>query len=147
MQIKRTRSAAKKSDARPVKAPGIKTTNARFPLMLIVRENCFTYRNAPLSRLLTGFHRLRHDGSVWVGPGTAQKYNVTDNADVTILGDSINLRKKVHFNENMPDDTILVYADTIAAGIRSQPVRIEVVVSDEMKAQKDQHAIHGSGSE
>ncbi|MBN2620215.1 (2Fe-2S)-binding protein [candidate division WOR-3 bacterium] len=104
-----------------------KGTDVHFPLQLIVRNNCYVYRGALLSQLLTGFRRLRNDQSAWINPATAKEYGLTDGAQVVITGKTITLHMAVYVTTRVPEKTLLIHTYSSMGELVSQPVKLEPV--------------------
>lgn len=147
MGIKTGGGSLKKPGKRAVKVARSRTVSSRFPLMLIVRENCYVYRNASLSQLLTGFRRLRPDSSAWIAPATARRYELRDGTAVLLKGSSIRLETTIHITDKVPENSVLMYFPAMARGIKSQPVRIESAISIPTPTKKRKPGARESGSE
>jgi predicted molibdopterin-dependent oxidoreductase YjgC len=114
----------------PQQVPAIarfKPTDVHFPVQLIVRHNCYVYRGALLSQLLTGFRRLRNDQSAWINPVTAKEYGLTDGAQVVITGKSVMLHMAVRVTTRVPEQTLLIQTHSTMGNPVSQPVKLEPV--------------------
>lgn len=96
-----------------------------FPLQLIQRENCYSYRSTRLSNLMKGFKRLRFDESAHIHPRTAKKYRIDDGALIRITGKTLCLQMSVRISEQVPEMSLLIYSHPTLGDISSQPVRIE----------------------
>lgn len=96
-----------------------------YPLQLIVRDNTYHYRGTSLSRLLTGFERMRQDHAVWLNDRTAQRHKVRDGAMVRLYNREVSFCRPVRISAEVTDGVALVFADPTLAGIGNQGVRIE----------------------
>lgn len=105
------------------------TANKKYPLYLIVRENCYMYRGQPLSALMKGFKRLRRDNCIWIHSETAKKLKITDGADVRVVGQDLDLRLPASITDSLPRDSVLVYSHPSAGINKEQAVRIECIRS------------------
>lgn len=110
----------------PKTAP-VQPTDARFPLQLIVRHNCYVYRSVLLSQLLTGFKRLRNDRSAWLNPATAEEYGLVDGATVIIIGRTVELHTAIHITTQAPEKTVVIFAHSTMGEPVTQRVRLEPI--------------------
>jgi len=101
--------------------------NKKYPLYLIIRENCYTYQGHPLSALMKGFQRLRSDNCVWINSSTAKKLRLNDGVEINVIGRDLNMRMPVKISDDIPDSSLLVYSHPSMGVKRSQPVRIECI--------------------
>lgn len=100
-----------------------------YPLHLMVRENCYSYRGRPLSALMKGFQRLRSDNYVWVNSSYAKKLKIKDGGEVKIIGKNLNLELPVRITDNLPKNSVLIFYHPSMGFIKNGPVRIECIKS------------------
>jgi len=119
---------------KPMRRKGTITTTHRsvrtskaYPIRLIVREHSYMYRSTPLSQLLKGFERLRHDNRIWIHSSAAKKYRVKDGAVVVITGKEMKLTMPALITDDAPEDSVVVFSGPSIGFIDSQPVRIECI--------------------
>jgi NADH dehydrogenase/NADH:ubiquinone oxidoreductase subunit G len=101
------------------------TTNATFPVQLILRENTYVYRNRPLSELIKGFERMRHDRHAWMNERTAKKHRIQGGKPVRIVSAHGVLSMPVKIGPEIPDNTILIYHHPSMGYVGKGPVRLE----------------------
>ncbi len=101
--------------------------NKKYPVNLLVRENCYTYQGHRLSSLMKGFQRLRDDTALWVSAHVAKKLRIKDNMHVKVIGKNINLELPARVADNLPENSVLIYRHPSLGIYQSQPVRIECI--------------------
>ena len=69
--------------AAPVAARKVKPT-PEYPFVLLVRDNYYRFRSKPLSQLMKGFARLRHDDRLWINPEDAQRLGLSEGGSVIV---------------------------------------------------------------
>ena len=102
----------------------VKTTN-KFPIYLLVRENCYLYRSTPLSSLIKGFARIRNDSAIWLNDVLARKLKIEDGMEVKITGQDLFLEIKAMVSDRVPEGAALIYWHPGLGNISNQAVRIE----------------------
>jgi anaerobic selenocysteine-containing dehydrogenase len=107
----------------PVKAK----ISGKYPLNLLVRENCYRFRSFALSSVMKGFERVRRDRSLWVNPRDARKLRVADGQTVEIVGEGLAFKTVALLTEQVPKGTVFAYRDPSTGVLRSQPVRVRRV--------------------
>jgi len=100
-------------------------TNRQYPLQLIVRENTYGYRSQPLSAILKGFDRLRHDRCVWLNEQTAKRYKLQDGMIAKVISRHNVLKLPVKVSPEIPDRAVLVYYYPSIRYVSNEPVRLE----------------------
>lgn len=115
---KRKKLKRKKRTARTV-------TSNQYPLRLIVRENTYGYRNKPLSVILKGFDRMRHDQYIWLNERTAKKLKLQDGMNANVVSRHTVLTLPVKINPEIPDRAALIYYRPSMGHIPNEPVRLE----------------------
>lgn len=100
-----------------------------YPLHLMVRENCYSYRGRPLSALMKGFQRLRSDNYVWVNSSYAKKLKIKDGSEVNIIGRNLNLKLPASITDALPRNSVLIYYYPSIGFIKNEPVRLECIKS------------------
>jgi ferredoxin len=103
------------------------TVTRKYPLYLMVRENCYVHRGHPLSALMKGFERLRGDDRIWINGSAAKKLKITDGADVRVIGRDIDLRLPARITDLLPRDSALIYAHPSTGITGDHAVRIECI--------------------
>ncbi len=119
----------------PRKRKGLITTahartvkpSKKYPLHLIIRENCYSYRGTPLSLLMKGFEKIRGDKYVWINSSTARKLRIKDNADVKIIGKDMNFAMPARITDDIPPNSALIYYHLSMGTIKSHRVRLECI--------------------
>jgi len=108
---------------KPVKAK----VSGKYPLNLLVRENCYRFRSFALSSVIKGFDRMRHDRSLWINPKDAKKLRLETGQEIQVLGEGLNVKTKIFVTEQVPQGAVFAYRDPGTGLLRSQPVRIRRV--------------------
>lgn len=93
-----------------------------FPFILLARENNYQFRSKPLSRLLTGFQRLRADDGIWINPDDARAHQFNEGSPVVVRTPELSFTVKVRLTDRVPPGVLLVfqnpalglYQDTLA---------------------------------
>lgn len=124
MNLKLTK-AAKSRKPRITKQKAALKPSAKFPMQLIIRENTYGYRSKPLSAVLKGFDRLRHDRYLWLNERTAKKCKLQDGMLANIVGQHANLELPVKIDPDIPDNSVLLYYHPSMGYIPCEPVRLE----------------------
>ena len=120
----RTRKTVKKKTKKHVSYGRV---SKDYPFQMIVRENCYTFRGCTLASLLKGFKRLRQDHYVWLNKHSAEKLDVRDNAEVSLMGKDFSVKLPVKIAEQISDNHVLLYSHHSLGTIKSQPVKIRVI--------------------
>jgi NADH dehydrogenase/NADH:ubiquinone oxidoreductase subunit G len=109
------------------KNSNLSRTSKKYPFRLITRENCYTYRGHTLASLLKGFERLRQDNHVWLNKQTAKRLKAHNDTEVMVIGEDISVLLPVMISDQVPDNSVFIYAHQSLGMIKSQPVKIKVV--------------------
>lgn len=93
-----------------------------FPFILLARENNYQFRSKPLSRLLTGFQRLRADDGIWINPEDARVHQLNEGSPAIVRTPELSFTLKARLTDRVPPGVLLVfqnpalglYEDTLA---------------------------------
>jgi len=105
------------------------TVSKKYPLYLMVRENCYVHRGHALSALMKGFERLHGDDRIWINSSAAQKLKISDGADVRVIGKDIDIILPARITDVLPRNSALVYAHPSLGINGNHAVRIECIKS------------------
>jgi NADH dehydrogenase/NADH:ubiquinone oxidoreductase subunit G len=122
LKLKKPVKTKKSENVKPKKHV---SPSAKYPLQLITRENTYGYRSKPLSAILKGFDRMRHDQYLWINERTAKKYRLRDGMLVNIISQHAVFNLPVKINPGIPDHAVLVYLHPSIGHVRNEPVRLE----------------------
>ncbi len=117
-------AARPRSKAKAVKA-AVKSTRA-YPLILIVRENCYRYRGHSLSSLMKGFKRFRNDHRLWLNPADAKKLKLHDGQEVRVVSQDWQNSMPVYITDRVPTGMAFTYHDPNVGLLGDKYVRLEV---------------------
>jgi NADH dehydrogenase/NADH:ubiquinone oxidoreductase subunit G len=98
----------------------------KYPYYLIIRENVYRFRGQPMSALMKGFRRIRHDRQVWVNPQDAQVLGLQDGAEVKLASERFTAAARVWITGNVSPGTLMAYQDLPAGMVRDTAARIDV---------------------
>ena len=101
--------------------------SAKYPLQLVIRENTYGYRSKPLSAILKGFDRMRHDRYLWLNEKTAKKCGLQDGTYVNVVSRHAGFKLPVKIDPDIPDKTALLYYHPSMGYIPEEPVRLECI--------------------
>lgn len=105
-------------------------TSKKYPVNLLVRENCYMYQGHPLSSLMKGFQRLRDDTALWISVDVAKKLRIKDNMHVRVISRNINLELHARVSDNLPENSVLIYNHPFLGVDQNQAVRIECITKE-----------------
>ena len=100
-------------------------TNSSYPLRMIIQENTYGYRGTPLSSILKGFERLRHDQHVWMNEKTAKKWKLKQGMMAKIISQHATHSLPVKIHPDIPERTVLIYYHPSMGYLPNEPVRLE----------------------
>lgn len=99
----------------------------KYPFYLMVRENCYRFRNKSLSLLLKGFKRLRNDDCLWINPEDAEGLKLSDGEEVKVINKDFNQIMRVKITDKTPGGTVFVYHNPSLGLVRDTIVRLECI--------------------
>ena len=98
-----------------------------FPLIMIVRENNYIYRNKLLSKIIKGFQRYREDDVAWVNPATVQRYSLRNGKIVRIVSARKRMEIKLLETNRVPDGIVFIYKNPDLGIDKDDIVRLECI--------------------
>jgi len=115
-KIRRSTERMIESKARPTK---------KYPYYLIVRENCYRFRNKPLSTLMRGFKRLRNDDCLWVNIGDAKKLKLEEGMEVMVIAEDFNYKMCAKITDEVPEGLLFSYRNPAIGLMKDEYVKLE----------------------
>ncbi len=102
-------------------------TNHYYPFYLVVRENCYRFRNRTLSEILKGFKRIHSDNCLWINPEDAERLKISGNEKAKVISEHFETIMSILVSERTPPGVVFSYYNEQINLTKDMAVRIEKV--------------------